>query len=347
MFSTPFVLEKIQDLSLEQIAFLFQLAAFFKKQSPPGEYFPPQSACALHKEGPKGFISFFQEPSTRTKLSFHKAASLLHLHQDHMLKDQSSLVKGEGLEQMFVNLAHLGFHLCVYRTPKAHELSTLHTFPPLSIINAGDGDHEHPTQALGDLFTFIELQIFKGPRPAIILMGDILYSRVAHSLMHLLPLWGIKLYLCCPDEKLVQQSFLTHLLPHQYTVVSQVEEVIDQVDGIYLFRFQKERHPSSYLTEQDYTQQYGLTFSRYQALGKHLPLFHAGPANIGVEIDQQLFHSSYFYAYQQVHHGVFLRMALIDALLYPKVPRNFYRFVNAEEFPMDSAGSFLPHCPPS
>ena len=312
MTSFPSLLESIDDLSLENILHLLSRARYFKDH--------PHDTPPFHNTHPKPLIATsFLENSTRTKHSFAVAIERLGGKYLDFNAETSSLKKGESLEETFLTLHFQGVDLCVFRTSVSHQLNQFKKHPPIKLVNGGDGINEHPTQALLDLFTLSELApSLKGKTIAI--MGDVRHSRVGHSLMKLLPQFGMKVLLYGPIEFLPEGSPL-------YTR----DEVVDQCDFLYLLRIQKERHGVSMGVGFDtYMDTHGITLSYLKNRKKLIPVLHPGPANIGVEIDQDLIKSSLYKGYQQVQNSIAVRMAIIESMLINRDKNIGY--INGEKF---------------
>lgn len=300
----PSVFESIKDLSVPQIHRLLNLARTYKDQ---GLDFGQIPKPFLHRPL---VATCFLEHSTRTMHSF--GVALDHLGATHINFDaqRSSLAKGEDLEQTLLTLRAQGFHLAVIRTPISQQLAPFKSSPPIKIINGGDGQNEHPTQALLDLFTMIEIGMpLKNQTIAII--GDGRHSRVTHSLIELLPQFGCQIILCGPEEFLPQEP-----LPTGVQATSDMNEALEKASLLYLLRIQKERHESKINFDVDhYATQYGLNLERVDSLSRRVPVFHPGPCNIDVEISRDLIQSKYYFGHEQVKHSIPMRMAIIQAVL--------------------------------
>lgn len=298
----PSILESIEDLNKSQIDALLERARALKNRAP----------ARLPLEKPLYVATSFLEHSTRTKFSFSSAITRLGGYHIDFQAENSSLKKGESLEQTLLTLKYQGIDVCVIRTKVSHLLDQFKERPPIKIINGGDGSNQHPTQALLDLMTFIEvLGDVKGKRITII--GDCVHSRVTHSLMQLLPMYGVDLYLCGPEE------FIPQHRDERIKVAPSLDSAIENSDALYLLRIQSERHESSDKKSKDdpidYHEQWGLNISKLKKHKKNIPLFHPGPANIGVEVSDQLINSSLWMAHHQVKNSVYMRMAIIEAMV--------------------------------
>ncbi|OFZ26797.1 MAG: hypothetical protein A2381_06560 [Bdellovibrionales bacterium RIFOXYB1_FULL_37_110] len=304
----PSILESISDLNLGQVEYLLNSAKGFKynpRKHPYYEVNPPVVATC------------FLEHSTRTRNSFVLAAEKLGAIYLNFDPATSSLKKGENLEETFLTLRSQGVDLCVVRTAVPGELHPFKNHPPFKIINGGDGMHQHPTQALLDLFTMIETG-FRPKGNTMAIIGDCEHSRVCHSLIDLMTMVGCKIILCGPSGCLPRQT------PHKNVeLTSDVTYAINNSDLLYLLRIQKERHKkfgeSNYFS--DYPWSHGITMERLRKLDKNVPVYHPGPANIGIEIGACVFknpttkHELGYLGYEQVRHSLWMRMAIIMAML--------------------------------
>jgi aspartate carbamoyltransferase catalytic subunit len=304
MNNFPSVLESSADLTTEQVDGLLSLARKLKIRD-------RDHARVFHERRPVIATSFL-ENSTRTKHSFAVAIHKLGATYLDFNAETSSLKKGESLEETLLTLNCQGVDLCIIRTSTTNAFSEYKDRPPIKIINGGDGINEHPTQALLDLMTMKELGLLESEK-TVLIVGDCVHSRVTHSLLKLLPQFKIKIILCGPKEFLPAQNEVD---PRFVTLTENLEEAMMISDMIYLLRIQKERHNNHMiLSESDYHLGYGLSTKRMEKLGKKWPCFHPGPANVGVEITLELMHSPYYMGYEQVKNSVFMRMAIIQAMI--------------------------------
>ena len=305
MSSFPSLLESIDDLSNDQISQLLSRARLFKLN--------PSLRPAFADIYPRPLIATsFLENSTRTKHSFAVAIERLGGSYLDFNAETSSLKKGESLEETFLTLHHQSIDLCILRTSVSHQLAQFREHPPIKLINGGDGINEHPTQALLDLFTLMELApTIEGK--TITIMGDIVHSRVGHSLMKLLPRFGMNVVLFGPPR----------FIPEEHIHTLSREDAVKKSDFIYLLRIQKERHAAVQDKSEDkckdnyldaYLENYGISLELLKKLNKLIPVLHPGPANIGMEIDQALIKSSLYKGYQQVENSIPVRMAIIEAM---------------------------------
>ena len=306
MNSFPSVFESISDLTKDQVDRILFLAGKFKTYSTDWQGLSvPVFRSSL-------IATSFLENSTRTKTSFAVAIQKLGATYIDFNVEKSSLQKGEDLEETLMTLAAQGISLCIMRTSVSHQLHKFKKSSPLKIINAGDGTNQHPTQALLDLFTMMEIGLdLNGMTVTII--GDILHSRVGHSLIELLPLYNANIVLSGPPEYLPTAP----LDGKHIRIVPDVDEAIRCSDLIYLLRIQKERHDGSAHSDiyESYPQKYGLGLERLKRQTRPIPVFHPGPANVGVEISRELLKSPWYFGYEQVCNSIFVRMAIIQAIL--------------------------------
>lgn len=307
MQNFPSVFESIKDLNKGHVDSLLNLAAKFKGYSHDWHGLP---IPFLKKPI---IATSFLENSTRTKHSFAIAIKNMGATYIDFNADTSSLKKGESLEETLRTLHSQGVDLCIIRTNVSHELAQFKEKPPIKVINGGDGTHQHPTQALLDLFTMREIGMeLEGKTVAIV--GDTVHSRVGHSLLDLLPLYGAKIILCGPKECLPSEEEIKDY--PSVSLSTDVDETIKNSDLLYLLRIQKERHAGKDVSYYEtYPQDYGVSLERLRSHNKVIPVFHPGPANVGVEITRDLMESPFYFGYEQVHNSIFMRMAIIQAVL--------------------------------
>ena len=254
----------------------------------------------------KTLVNFFAEPSTRTRTSFELAAFRLSADVVNISTTSSSLQKGESLKDTALNLQALHADIIVLRHSSAGAPKFLAERLEASVINAGDGAHEHPTQALLDVLTIREkLGRVAGLNVAIV--GDILFSRVARSNIWALKKLGANVYLVGPST-LVPRSFEAVGV----TVVRNLDEILSEIDVINLLRIQHERQRKEYFPSlNEYVRFFGLTKDRAQRLRSHCLIMHPGPINRGVEIDSDLADGPQSVILEQVANGLAVRMAVL------------------------------------
>lgn len=305
MNSFPSLLESIDDLNKVQIDSLLSLSSNLKRNI----------SLPIFDNSQKPIIATsFLENSTRTKHSFAIAVQRLGAMYIDFNAETSSLKKGESLEETFLTLHFQGVNLIIFRSSISNQLSQFRANLPLKIINGGDGINEHPTQALLDLFTLKEIcPELKGKSIAI--FGDNIHSRVGHSLIKLLPQFGMNVILCGPKHFLPSNQGI----PEGVSLSNERDEALSKCDFIYLLRIQKERHQDSSShgldSDENYHQKYGFSLAHLKKMNKLIPVLHPGPANIGVEIDSDLIKSSLYKGYSQVENSIPMRMAIIKSML--------------------------------
>lgn len=250
-------------------------------------------------------ITLFFENSTRTKSSFEIAAKRLGAEMVHLDAAKSSTKKGETLVDTAMNLDAMNPHAIVVRHHNSGVPKILSNHTKSAIINAGDGAHAHPTQALLDLFTLKEhLGDVSGKKIAIV--GDIKNSRVANSNIELLTRFGMEVILVAPPHFLPKTTLrTTHFL----------EEIIDEVDVIMSLRTQTERHSSqSYASLKDYASDFCITS---ELVGdRDILLLHPGPVHRNIDICDALLADKRCKVLEQVTNGVSIRMAVLKKLIY-------------------------------
>ncbi len=254
----------------------------------------------------KTLINLFIEPSTRTRTSFELAAKRLSADIINITASASSLTKGETLKDTAQVLEANHADIIVLRHSSAGAAQFLSTRVKASVINAGDGAHEHPTQGLLDLYTIREKKgDVRGLHVAII--GDIRFSRVARSNIFALLTMGARVTLVGP----------TTLVPREFEqlgarVTHDLDEVLPQVDVVNLLRIQHERQRKEYFPGLgEYIRFFGLTKKRAELLKPDCLIMHPGPINRGVEIDSELADSARSVILEQVTNGLAVRMAVL------------------------------------
>ncbi len=289
----------LDELSADEIKLLLDTARAFKRV---GE----RSLKKVPALRGKTLINFFVEPSTRTRISFELAALRLSADVVNMTASASSLQKGETLKDTALNLQALHADIIVLRHSSPGAAHFLSERLNASIINAGDGAHEHPTQGLLDTFTVLEKHgRIEGLEIAIV--GDILFSRVARSNIHALTKLGAKVTLVGPTT-LVPRTF-EHL---GVRVVHRIDDIIETADVINLLRIQHERQRKEYFPGLgEYISLFGLTKARAERLKPGCLVMHPGPINRGVEIDSDVADGARSVILEQVTNGLAVRMAVL------------------------------------
>jgi aspartate carbamoyltransferase catalytic subunit len=259
----------------------------------------------------KVVASLFYEESTRTRVSFETAAKRLSCDVMTFSVSQSSVKKGESLRDTVQTIAAMGIDGVVVRHPAAGAPRRIVDWIDAAVVNAGDGRHEHPTQALLDVLT---LRRHRGPsleglRVAIV--GDVRHSRVARSDVKALHLLGAEITLVAPPTLLPES-----LAGWPVTVDHHLDDVISETDVVMLLRMQFERQQEAlFPTVREYTARYGLTVARAERLKPDALVMHPGPMNRGVEVAAEVADGPASLVTEQVANGVAVRMAVLYTLL--------------------------------
>jgi len=253
--------------------------------------------------------NLFFENSTRTKLSFELAQKRLSADVINFSSGQSSVSKGETLVDTVNNILSMKVDMVVMRHPNPGAASFLSKHIDAQIINAGDGAHEHPTQALLDTYSIREKYgEVKGKK--VVIVGDILHSRVALSNIFALQLQGAEVMVCGP--KTLIPKYINKL---GVQVETNLLKALNWCDIANMLRVQNERMEISYFpSTREYTQQYGVTKSVLESLDKEITIMHPGPINRGVEITSEVADSGQAIILNQVENGVAIRMAVMYLL---------------------------------
>ena len=283
---------RTDDFTIDQINTVLDDAALFSD----GRFDP-----ILHE---KIIITLFFENSTRTKSSFEIAAKRLGAEVVHLDVQKSSTTKGESLVDTAANLDAMGPHAMIVRHAHAGVPNILAQHTNASIINAGDGAHAHPTQALLDLFTLKQhFGNVQGKRIAIV--GDIKNSRVANSNIELLKRFGMEITLVAPPHFLP-----TTTLPTTHNL----NDVLDNVDAIMSLRTQTERHSyQTYGSLKDYASDFCIT--KKLIADRDIIIMHPGPVHRNIDIDDAMLNDPRCKVLEQVKNGVSIRMAVLKALI--------------------------------
>jgi aspartate carbamoyltransferase catalytic subunit len=289
----------IRELELREIETILDTAAAFKTVG-------SRDIKKVPALRGKTMVNFFVEPSTRTRTSFELAAFRLSADVVNISATTSSLQKGETLKDTALNLQALYADIIVLRHSSAGAPKFLADRLESSIINAGDGAHEHPTQALLDVFTIRErLGKISGLKVAIV--GDILFSRVARSDIWALRKLGAEVTLVGPST-LVPRSFEAMGVQ----VARHIDDILDSADVINLLRIQHERQRKEYFPSlNEYIRFFGLTKARAARLKPGCLVMHPGPINRGVEIDSDIADGPQSVILDQVSNGLAVRMAVL------------------------------------
>src|SRR5580698_7393719 len=298
----------IESLSAEEITTVLDTARAFKAV---GER-AIKKVPALRG---KTVVNLFVEPSTRTRISFELAAQRLTADVINFSAEASSLKKGETLKDTARNLEALNADIIVMRHSASGAPHFLARFLDASVINAGDGAHEHPTQALLDVFTILEKK-GKIAGLKVTILGDILYSRVARSNIWALLKLGAHVTLCGPST-LVPKTFAFM----GCRVTHDVDEAIRHADIIHLLRIQHERQRKSMFPGiGEYAQLFGLNKARLAKTKPEALIMHPGPINRGVEIDSEIADCNRSVILEQETNGLAVRMAVLFLVNGGKTP---------------------------
>jgi aspartate carbamoyltransferase catalytic subunit len=254
----------------------------------------------------KTIVNLFLEPSTRTRMAFDMAAKRLSADVISLDGASSSTTKGETLRDTAENIQALNADMIVLRHAAAGSPLYLSRILDIPVVNAGDGSHEHPTQGLLDTFTMKEhLGSLKGRK--VVILGDILFSRVARSNIHALTKMGADVTLVGPST----------LVPHWFTAMGvkvshDLRSALADAEVVMLLRIQHERQSSGHFPSLgEYTSMFGLNKTRASWLNPKAIIMHPGPINRGVEIDSELADGDRSVILQQVTNGIAVRMAVL------------------------------------
>jgi aspartate carbamoyltransferase catalytic subunit len=259
-------------------------------------------------------IMFF-ENSTRTRVSFEIAAKKLSAEVINFTSTTSSMNKGESLKDTVITLKSLGADILIVRHSNEGVPSQIAKWSQLSVINAGDGMHQHPTQALGDLLTLTKSynlkpetyqDFFKDKK--VVIVGDILHSRVARSLIDLFNLLGCNIVLVGPPEFIPEGVEYFSGIEISY----ELDKELKDTDVLYMLRIQSERlGQGSSLNLEQYRQYFSLNAKRVKLLSPKVFLMHPGPVNKGIELDEAAFSLPGCLINEQVKYSVPARMAVL------------------------------------
>ncbi|MBU1045223.1 MAG: aspartate carbamoyltransferase catalytic subunit [Candidatus Omnitrophica bacterium] len=290
----------IEELSAQEIELILQTAESFKEVS-------TRSVKKVPTLRGKTIVLFFFEPSTRTRTSFELAAKRLSADTLSIATSTSAIQKGETLKDTFKNIEAMKVDAIILRHSSSGVMHTLADSMGPSIINAGDGCHEHPTQALLDMFTIKEKKgKIKGLNVSII--GDITHSRVARSNIWGLKKLGANVTICAPRT----------LLPREIekmgvNITTDLSKALKGADVINILRIQKERQKAGlFPSMREYAIQYGVSKEKLEKYAKKdVLVMHPGPMNRGIEIMPDVADGTYSVILEQVTNGIAVRMAVL------------------------------------
>lgn len=292
----------IKDITAQDIQLIFKTAATFKEViNRPIKKTPSLRDITI--------ANLFFENSTRTKLSFELAEKRLSADIINFAASSSSVTKGETLIDTVNNILAMKVDMVVMRHPHAGAAQFLSNHVNATIINAGDGAHEHPTQALLDAYTIQEkIGTLQGVK--VVIVGDILHSRVALSNIFCLKKMGAKVMVCGPPTLI--PKYIAEL---GVTVEYNLEKALKWCDVANMLRIQLERQDIKYFPSvREYIMQYGLTNQLLEKVNKKIAIMHPGPINRGVEITSEIADGDHSVILQQVENGVAIRMAVLYLL---------------------------------
>ncbi len=258
-------------------------------------------------------VNLFFEPSTRTRTTFELAAKRLSADVLNLNINTSSASKGESLLDMLRNLEAMGSDMFVVRHNQsgAAQFIAEHVAPHISIINAGDGSHAHPTQAMLDMFT-IRRHKPDFTRLRVAIIGDIMHSRVARSQIHALNILGVPEIRVVGPQTLIPQH-AAHLGVH---IHHSLETGLKDVDVVMMLRLQRERMEGALLpSAEEYFARFGLTEAKLALAAPDAIVMHPGPINRGVEIDSSVADGGQSVILEQVTNGIAVRMAVMSLVL--------------------------------
>ncbi|WP_379131609.1 aspartate carbamoyltransferase catalytic subunit [Paenibacillus sp. sgz500958] len=287
----------IKELSGTEIAELLERTAYWDKQ--------PQKLTPVLES--KFVSNMFFENSTRTRFSFEMAEKRLGAQVLNFTSAASSVEKGESIYDTVRTLESMGIDAGVIRLKPAGVLQQLAEKVSVPLINAGDGNNEHPTQALLDLYTMI--QTFGSLKDLTVsITGDIMHSRVARSNLWALTKMGAKVQFCAPENMKAPELM-------EYAPYVSIEEAM-KADVVMMLRVQLERHAVGMLqSAEEYRRQFGLTEERASKLAPGTIIMHPAPVNRNVEIDDCVVESAKSRIFPQMSNGVPVRMAVIERAL--------------------------------
>ncbi|MBM7565738.1 aspartate carbamoyltransferase catalytic subunit [Paenibacillus sacheonensis] len=285
----------LKELSKEEIESILTRAAYW--EASPNKIEPVLQG--------KFIANMFFENSTRTRFSFEVAEKRLGAEVLNFSAAVSSVQKGESIYDTVRTLESMGIDAGIIRLKPNGVLAELATKINVPLINAGDGNNEHPTQALLDLYT-MRKQFGELRGLTVSIIGDIQHSRVARSNLYALQKFGAKVQFCAPGNMSA---------PELNAPLVSMEEAL-KADVIMMLRVQLERHESGMMgTPEAYREQYGLTVERASRIAPHAIIMHPAPINRGVEIDDELVEHGQSRIFPQMQNGVPIRMAVIERAL--------------------------------
>jgi len=289
----------LEELSREEIELILQTAESFKEVS-------SREIKKVPALRGKTVVNLFYEPSTRTRVSFEVAAKRLSADVITIVAETSSVKKGETLIDTGMNIQALKADIIVVRHSASGAAAMLARHVYISVVNGGDGWHEHPTQALLDIFTLKEkLGKIEGLNVAIV--GDIAHSRVARSNIWGLSKLGAKVTVCAP--KILIPPGIEEMGAR---VTYDIDDALKNADAVNVLRMQFERDQAAAFPQQlEYFQKFGITEERLKKAKKNIIIMHPGPINRGIEISSEVADGANSVVLEQVTNGIAVRMAVL------------------------------------
>ena len=296
----------VNELTEKDIEVLFERAKVFERLSSQKKSF--KSAFSVNGNEEQNALLFFAEPSTRTRMSFEMSCNHLGIHPV-LFSDihSSSIVKGESIEETLNTLKALNPSVIILRykgTPFKFDDS-------IPVINAGFGSYEHPTQALIDAFTVQNASKSSIKGKKMLILGDVLHSRVSNSSLKLFRKMGGEVAFCSPTS-----LFPTDPLWKDVTCFQDLNSALKWADVIMCLRIQQERHDMSIgLSIAEYRDKYHLGLEQLKLMKPDCLILHPGPCIFGVEMSREVFYDKRSVIMKQVSHGVFIRSAVLSLVL--------------------------------
>ncbi len=287
----------LSDLTASEIDEIFDRTKYFESTRP--GRFLEDVAC----------VNMFFEHSTRTMTSFTLAEQRLGANVITIWPSQSSLTKGETIEDTAITLGAMGIQVLVIRHPEGGFPARVALAFDGHVVNAGDGTHAHPTQALLDLYTLRE-EFGELTGRTVAIVGDVEHSRVARSSVHGLQALGADVVLVGPAGFLASD-----FMPGKARIERDFDAVLRVADAVVVLRIQRERFATMPLSDEEYVARYQLSGKRLKTMRPHAIVMHPGPYNRGVEIDESVLEFAGWRYAKQVMHGVGIRMAVLDFLV--------------------------------
>ncbi len=283
---------KLQDFTIDQINEIIDRAEEFK------------AGKKVDYQGNKVVTNLFFEPSTRTHYSFEKAAMNLGCKTQNLEVENSSIRKGESLYDTVRFFESIGVDCMVIRHPQKEYFLELQDRIKTPMISGGDGTGNHPSQSLLDLMTIREeFGSFEGLK--VVIVGDVVHSRVAHTNFEVMQKLGMEVYTSGPD--IFEQPGYNYV---------EFDQIIDKVDVVMLLRVQYERHEKNFnISTQLYHNLYGLNMERVNKMKGNAIIMHPAPFNRNVEIGDEVVECDKSRIFKQMANGVFVRMALLNMVL--------------------------------